>query len=283
LVATADTLIVQNPPLLLPLCGNGRLDTRADYEALYARNGAEPPPWSLQMTYAGLYNYYDPTSRAMPLGWDQLYNLTVLPAAEEGEACDDGNRADFDGCSADCMTLDLWAPACELAVVPSSSSSLEFEALLYDPFRKVMVVSAADGLYSLGLATDTAPALLATRLAPKDFRCGGLVRLPGGILLYGADDGRFSNEMVQAEQFDDTVRAYEENITDVKSKLNRGFHDPRMAKEELHAYLCSRTRVDKRKRQNALDPLVDERIEILKAIAKTDSDKFPFTCCCDFK
>ena len=86
--------------------------------------------------------------------------------------------------------------------------------------------------------------------------------------------------MVQTEQFDETVKAFEENVEDVSGKLK---HGPLTAKQYLHAYLCSKTRVDKRKRQTALDPLIDERIEILKKLAQFDTDEFPFTYEREFK
>jgi hypothetical protein len=54
-------------------------------------------------------------------------------------------------------------------------------------------------------------------------------------------------------------------------------------KASLHKFLCTRTRVDKRKRQTALEPLVDERIEILMQLSKIDQDKFPFTFEREFK
>ena len=85
------------------------------------------------------------------------------------------------------------------------------------------------------------------------------------------------DQMVQTEQFDETVKAYEDNINDVKGRLNPAPGGPEMAKQDLHAYLCSRTRIDKRKRQTALDPLIDERIEILKKLAQFDTDEFTFT------
>ena len=47
--------------------------------------------------------------------------------------------------------------------------------------------------------------------------------------------------------------------------------------------MCTRTRVDKRKRQANLEPLVDERIEILLELAKIDQDKFPFVSEREFK
>ena len=86
----------------------------------------------------------------------------------------------------------------------------------------------------------------------------------------GAVPGRggipeLSEMLVQPEDFEAAVTA-------------SGFN-----KATLHNYLCTRTRVDKRKRQAALDPLVDERIEILMALSQIDQDKFPFACEREFK
>jgi hypothetical protein len=119
---------------------------------------------------------------------------------------------------------------------------------------------------------------LITRLKAVDGQCKALGAIPGrgGI-------PTLPDEMVQAELFDDTVKALEENINDLQGKLGRNIQDPTTAKQTLHGFLCSRKRVDKRKRQNALDPLVDARIEILKALAKMDCDQFPFTYEPDFK
>jgi cysteine-rich repeat protein len=118
----------------------------------------------------------------------QLYNVTVVPV--DGETCDDGNRVDFDGCSADCMTLDLWAPACELAVAVEARGSLmlEYEDMVYDPFRKAMVVSAADGLYSLETANENATALTAKLIVSKRFPATSLVRQPHSLVLYVRDN-----------------------------------------------------------------------------------------------
>ena len=112
---------------------------------------------------------------------------------------------------------------------------------------------------------------LLLRLKKVDDQCKALGAIPGkggGPML--------PEQMVQMEEFDDTVRAFEENIEDVKSKLNRGVGDPKTIKQDLHAYLCSKTRINKRKRQTALDPLIDERIAILKKLAQFDIDEFPF-------
>ena len=116
---------------------------------------------------------------------------------------------------------------------------------------------------------------LLLRLKTVDKKCKMLDAIPdrGGLPI-------LPDQMVQTEQFDETVKAFEENVEDVSGKLK---HGPLTAKQYLHAYLCSKTRVDKRKRQTALDPLIDERIEILKKLAQFDTDEFPFTYEREFK
>jgi len=98
------------PLNVLPLCGNGKVDTIKDYEAaagtLSMMNGA-PRVWA-------------------------------------DEECDDGNRLDFDGCSADCMHMDLWVSGCELQL---DQAIPDMEAILSLP--GVMLVSALGGLYAL--------------------------------------------------------------------------------------------------------------------------------------
>ena len=86
----------------------------------------------------------------------------------------------------------------------------------------------------------------------------------------GAVPGRggvpeLSEMLVQLEDFDAAV-------------TSRGYD-----KATIHAYLCTRIRVDRRKRQAALEPLVNERIEILMELAKIDQDKYPFVCEREFK
>ena len=85
----------------LPLCGNGRIDKKADYEAYYRTH----PPLTLTQQEL-LPNRFDLTNPTT------LHNITILA----DEECDDGNRLDLDGCSADCMHVDLWTSACEIEV-----------------------------------------------------------------------------------------------------------------------------------------------------------------------
>ena len=91
----------------------------------------------------------------------------------------------------------------------------------------------------------------------------------------GAVPGRggvpeLSEMLVQSEEFDGWL---------AKCTQTAHVYD----KAWLHSFLCGRTRVDKRKRQATLEPLVDERLEILMELCKIDQDKFPFTCEREFK
>ena len=117
-------------PEFLPLCGNGRIDTKADYEAFYLAE--RRPPLSMTMQQMGvimspptLETPFDPSTLF------KLFNLTIFV----DEECDDGNRIDFDGCSADCMNMDLWSTPCEIA----TDKHLVYEDIMYDPIRQVMM------------------------------------------------------------------------------------------------------------------------------------------------
>ena len=88
---------------LAPLCGNGRLDTLVDYEA---------------------YN-----------GW----NATVEYRLKVNEVCDDGNRLDGDGCSADCASLDAFTPPCALAL-NVNEEALRFVGFLHTNNTSTLVI-----------------------------------------------------------------------------------------------------------------------------------------------
>ena len=160
---------VLDMPGFLPLCGNGRVDTRADYAAYYA----DPRHLPLNLTRAQLLPGHLGLADA-----DAARNLSLLA----DEECDDGNRLDLDGCSADCMHLDLWTSACEVAV---DGPRLVYEDLFYDPVRGVMVASALDGVYSLS-ADPGDLAVRATLLAAKSWPATNLARQGGGLTLYSA-------------------------------------------------------------------------------------------------
>ena len=156
-------------PRFLPLCGNGRIDTKDDYAAYYQDTKNLPLRLTRQQILFNNYGVTDP---------DIFHDVTVF----EDEQCDDGNRVDFDGCSADCMYLDVWTSACELAV---DNTLLAYEDIVYDTERKSMVVSATTGIYALEQG-DTS--LKAQLLAPKSFPVANMFRHGGSLILYSSKE-----------------------------------------------------------------------------------------------
>ena len=153
----------------LPLCGNGRVDTRADYAAFYADPRNLPLRLTRQQLLPGHVQLADAAA---------MYNVTILA----DEECDDGNRLDLDGCSADCMHLDLWTSPCEVAV---DNPPRVYEDIVYDARRGAMVVSALDGVYLLNASVGTG-AVRAVLLAPKKFPATNLFRQADSLILYSA-------------------------------------------------------------------------------------------------
>lgn len=98
---------------ILPLCGNGRIDSKADYTAYYTARGI------------------------------------TGPRLLADEACDDGNRLDYDGCSADCVDRDALISPCELQVNWPASSGGMYEALLYKNSGQTMLAVMTKGVYEL--------------------------------------------------------------------------------------------------------------------------------------
>jgi cysteine-rich repeat protein len=121
-------------PAYFPLCGNGILDTKADYIRLYG-----PGFESMKMRYPkraffgeGYFGESDPTL-------NDMYDIYMIA----DEACDDGNRQDSDGCSSDCMSFDMLTSSCEIAM----DRSLLYEDVLPVPQTGDMIVCALDGIY----------------------------------------------------------------------------------------------------------------------------------------
>ena len=159
----------------LPLCGNGRIDKKTDYEAYYRTH----PPLTLTRQEILPYASYltDPTT---------LHNITILA----DEECDDGNRLDLDGCSADCMNRDAWTSACEIAIDGTEGKDLNFEAIAFDKRNTGdMLVSLADGIYSLSMRPgDTGMKL--TLLASKTFPVNDIIQGNDNLynlILYSAE------------------------------------------------------------------------------------------------
>lgn len=168
-------------PNFLPLCGNGRVDTKEDYAAYYLNRSHRPLTLTRQQI---LYMYRDLQDPAT------LHNVSFFA----DEECDDGNRIDFDGCSADCMYMDLWTSACEMAVdldpQTPTLDNLEYEDIIYDTARKCMVVSAKSGIYALEVGLDST-ALTARLLAPKSLPITNIFRHLDSLMLYSAEQQAF--------------------------------------------------------------------------------------------
>ena len=113
-------------PNFLQLCGNGVLNTRADYEEMYHTAVWEPGHGFLNIS-------------------NRVPNTYVMIMVEE--VCDDGNRLDGDGCSADCMSADLFQSVCEVA----SDELIEAMALDSSSGDVYISTSKAVGRVEVGL------------------------------------------------------------------------------------------------------------------------------------
>jgi cysteine-rich repeat protein len=121
-------------PAFFPLCGNGVLNTKEDYLRLYGPNLESIP----MMRYSK--EFLSKTFPSIGQGnLNQMYAFTMIT----DEVCDDGNRRDLDGCSADCMVYDMLTSSCEIAM----ERQIEIEDVLPVPDSGDMVVSALDGIY----------------------------------------------------------------------------------------------------------------------------------------
>jgi cysteine-rich repeat protein len=90
------------PQPIMPLCGNGRLDKRDDYETYFAN--------------LGFGDVFHVPRRVITGGSGQGEEEVVGLKIVVDEVCDDGNRRDGDGCSADCLVRDKIDSSCEIAV-----------------------------------------------------------------------------------------------------------------------------------------------------------------------
>lgn len=198
----------------LPLCGNGRIDKKADYEAYYRTH----PPLNLT-TQEILPNLNDPTNS------NSIHNVKIL-AEEE---CDDGNRLDLDGCSADCMHRDAWTSACEIAIDGLEGKNLSFEAIAYDQRNTTdMLVSLTDGIYSLSMRVgDTGMKL--TLLASKTFPVTDIIQRNDNLnvlILYSAELQCFWELALKSISSPSPTWFLLSNLTDVLSPWNdRAYYD----------------------------------------------------------
>jgi cysteine-rich repeat protein len=186
---------VLNYSTFLPLCGNGRLDTQADYVEYYKNKMNLPLTLPLrQIDYNNFGYRHNLPYYASDNKGNKSFNLTIFA----DEECDDGNRIDRDGCSADCMHKDQWTGACEIAfrVGQNENPALEYEDMIYDPIRNAMVVSAVDGLYAFRNFEykELQPEqyyVEAQLLAPKTFPGTTLFRYRNSLILYSATQRSF--------------------------------------------------------------------------------------------
>lgn len=119
---------VDLPMPFLPLCGNGVLNTKQDYEQHYR------------------------THPAFRVGTSDVQVIV-------DEECDDGNRRDGDGCSADCMDVDSIVPPCKVETPQA------IRALSVDQKNGNTYVATPDGLH---LLTVTKDGILLTKLMDQE-------------------------------------------------------------------------------------------------------------------
>ena len=140
-------------PNFFPLCGNGRLDTKADYERMQREGRLK----SMYFTTRELNKITGQTETKI----DNNHSLVVMA----DEVCDDGNRIDLDGCSGDCLGLDVWTSSCELAM----DRKLKYEDLVAVPGTGDMIASTLDGIYLLNKIIPGQRIQTSTLLYSKDF------------------------------------------------------------------------------------------------------------------
>jgi len=181
----------QLPPTFLPLCGNGRLDTMEDY-----RKGA------VDATFAGI------TPAPESLSTDITITAT--------EVCDDGNRLDFDGCSADCMHMDLWVAPCELQ---TDVELKDVEALASMEDGRHMLISTATALYTLDITPSPMDrSVHTTLLLSKSFPLTDLFWKGDAIIAYSA-----TRQVLYSLQ-GATLNVYLDLSDILKSSVNHAFH-----------------------------------------------------------
>jgi cysteine-rich repeat protein len=140
-----------------PLCGNGVVDT-VD-------------------TYTDYYTLHPPT----PYG-----NETNTKAFLINEVCDDGNRFDGDGCSADCLSLDAFTPPCPLAGASQLLSSSDGETFRFVTFINATTLLAVTSAKRLLFADGYTLALLSARTLTDDIASGWRSPHDGVIWLYSS-------------------------------------------------------------------------------------------------
>ena len=176
IVPTRNTAYFDAPldPQFMPLCGNGRLDTRHNYETYY-NPGMD-------------FNHIFKVPETILLGDTGDASKRVGVKIFVDEVCDDGNRLDGDGCSADCLSRDKLDSACEIVVNWASPATYEAIAFLSPTFRDRTdpIVAVTGGIYRLTL-TDINPwALTPFLLSEKSFPVSNMIIFKTQIYMYSA-------------------------------------------------------------------------------------------------
>jgi hypothetical protein len=156
----------------------------------------------------------------------------------------------------------------EVYVKLESMEQADYVRGLSSHLRSVMVKLPSDPRRSICLLLSDPSKDTHTRAAYREI--GTLItrlkQVDAQLTALGAVPGRgglpeLSDKLIPVEVFDDTVKRLQETPGQ---------------KYNLHGFLCTRIRVDKRKRQETLEPLIDERINVLLRLSQFDPDEFPF-------
>ena len=182
------------PPQFMPLCGNGRIDSVADYQAYFQTAGHA----KLNVSRGRLL---DPQNASD--------NAIVEVQLSMAEICDDGNRRDGDGCSADCVSLDLFVSTCDIAAAAELGPTIE--DFVFMPESTAAIVSATNGLYVINNQTAT------RRLVSKGWTTHAMAIFGGRLFVYtGNDNGG----------------VYAMSLTNTTSELTKLFSIPMTANNE---------------------------------------------------
>ena len=174
------------PAKFLPLCGNGRLDALEHYRALADKSSA---------------------TFSLPTG-----SLT----AHATEVCDDGNRLDNDGCSADCMQRDLWTSPCRLRI---DGGLRDAEAILPYTDESMLVSSGSAFTVVQSMPRPGDRSLNKTLSFRKDYKVTSMFRTPSNtIVAYSS--------MTQILYLIDIERKTSTSMLDLSAFLQTGRSDP---------------------------------------------------------
>jgi len=157
----------------MPLCGNSRLDNRNDYEVYYANKG-----------YGDVLQV--PRGRIGMVAAEDASQVGVKIIVDE--VCDDGNRRDGDGCSADCLSLDKIDSSCEIAVNWTSGSVVYEEIAFKNENGGPPYVAVANGIYRLDVNSTLNQAMQPVLLASKSFHVHAMIIFENIMYIYSAEE-----------------------------------------------------------------------------------------------